>query len=162
MTGNTRKKRLIILDDDKTVCDVLLKRLRGACPTQIEAYAIHEPVAVPGFDIYVVDNSFGGKQEGIRLAEEIAKVSPGAAILMLSSQLEVGLLKKAIGLKVVGAFDKRDPSDVTMLVETVGQLARHWPQSQPGRGSIVRDLAALIREWNERMSDEEARRRLAS
>ncbi len=49
-----------------------------------------------------------------------------------------------------------------MLVETVGQLARHWPQSQPGRGSIVRDLASLIREWNERMSDEEARRRLAS
>ncbi len=78
------------LDDDKTVCDVLLKRLRGACPTQIEAYAIHEPVAVPGFDIYVVDNSFGGKQEGIRLAEEIAKVSPDASILMLSSQLEVG------------------------------------------------------------------------
>ena len=162
MTGKARKKRLIILDDDMTVCDVLLKRFRGACSTQIEAYALHEPVAVPGFDIYVVDNNFGGKQEGIRLAEAIAKVSPGAAILMLSSQLEVGLLKRAIGLKVVGAFDKCEPSDVTTLVETVAQLVRHWPQSQPGRGSIVRDLATLIREWNERMSNEEARRRLAS
>ncbi len=162
MTGKAQKKRLIILDDDKTVCDVLIRRFRSAGHTHVEAYALHEPVAVPGFDIYVVDNSFGGKQEGIRLAEAIAKVSPGAAILMLSSHLEVGLLKKAIGLKLVGAFDKCDPSDVTMLVETVGQLARHWPQREPGRGSIVRDLAALIREWNERMSSEEERRRLAS
>jgi DNA-binding NarL/FixJ family response regulator len=158
----TRKKRLIILDDDKSICEILLMRIRSACP-ELDAVAIQEPVAVPGYDIYIIDNDFGGRPEASRLAEAIAKASPGAAVLMLSSMLEVNLLKRALGLACKGAFDKRDPADVTMLVETVKKLAQHWPTgTSTGKGSIVRDLAALIREWNERITDEESRRKLAS
>lgn len=162
MKKGTPKTRLIILDDDKTVCEILQTRIRHACPA-VDAVAIQEPVAVPGFDIYVIDNNFGGRQEGIRLAEAIASVSPGAAVLMLSSLLEVELLKKAIGLRCVGAFDKRNPSDMTMLIDTVNRIARQLPAAgEPRRAGIVGELAALIREWNERMAEEEARRKLAS
>ena len=75
MNSKTRKKRLILIDDDKTVCEILLRRIRNACP-ELEAMAIHEPVPVGGHDIYVVDNDFAGRPEGVRLVEGLRMSRP--------------------------------------------------------------------------------------
>lgn len=164
MSLKTRKKRLVLIDDDKTVCEILLRRIRNACP-DLEAMAIHDPVPVSGHDIYVVDNDFAGRPEGIRLVEGISNVSPGASILMLSSLLEVDLLKRVIGLQCQGAFDKRNPRDMVALVDAIAELAAKPPveeAGEPPRRGIVGELASLIREWNERIAMEELRRKLAS
>ena len=108
-------KRLLLIDDDPVVAEILLLRIKDSCP-MVEADAISDPVAPPGYDIYVVDIDFGGKQEGVRLAEAIATASPGATVFMLSSFLEVAVLKRVMGVQCRGAFDKREPEDIAALL----------------------------------------------
>jgi DNA-binding NarL/FixJ family response regulator len=156
--------RLALLDDDPVACEILRARIRAACP-DIEVVTLGEPVVVPGFDIYVIDNSFGGIKQGSRLAEAIATVAPRAALFILSSFLEVELLKRALGSTCRGAFEKGNPSDINSLVaaitEFVADPARIVPERPQPRGMFA-DIAALIGEWNARLSFEEKRRRAAA
>lgn len=127
----------------------------------LEADAIGDPVAPPGYDIYIVDINFGAKQEGVRLAEAIATASPSAAVFMLSSFLEVPILKRAMSVQCRGAFDKREPEDIAALLlaisETASQEAPEEITERPSRRSLLGDMAALIREWNRRISAEQSR-----
>jgi DNA-binding NarL/FixJ family response regulator len=154
--------RLAVLDDDPVACEILRARIRAACP-DVDVVILGEPVVVPGFDIYVIDNSFGGIRQGSRLAEAIATVAPQAALFILSSFLEVALLKRALGSTCRGAFEKGNPSDISSLVaaisEYVADPARIVAKRAQSRGMIA-DIAALIGEWNARLGFEERRRRV--
>jgi len=156
----TRRKRLLIIDDDPVVSEILLLRIGQSCPA-VEAEAVNQPVAPPGYDIYVVDINFGEQKEGVRLAEAIFTVSPGAAVFMLSSYLEVPDLKRAMGVQCRGAFDKSEPEDIAALMRAIADAAS--PEAletatQPPRGrGLLGDMAALIREWNRRISAELSR-----
>ena len=154
------RRRLLLIDDDPVIAEILLLRIAQSCPL-VEASAISEPVAPPGFDIYVIDINFAGRQEGARLAEAISTTSPDAVIFVLSSFLEVQVLKRAIGAQCRGAFDKREPEDIAALLRAISEeAAREFPEpaSMPPRGrSLLGDMAALIREWNRRISAEQSR-----
>ncbi len=161
-TKNTtvRHKRLLLIDDDPVSSEILRLRIRQSCPL-VEVWAIEEPVAPPGYDIYVVDVNFGGKQEGVRLAEQIAATSPGAHVFLLSSFLEVPVLKRAMGVQCSGAFDKKEPEDIAALLRAIAEAAALEPSERSGRPSrqrsLLGDMAALIREWNRRISAEQSR-----
>jgi DNA-binding NarL/FixJ family response regulator len=159
-TANAARKRLLLIDDDPVVSDILLLRINNTCP-MVEARAVSEPVAHPGYDIYVVDLHFSGREEGVRLAEAIATVSPGADVFMLSSFLEVPVLKRALGVQCRGAFDKREPEDIAALLRAIAESAwRETPDaaSRPARKrGLLGDMATLIREWNRRISAEQSR-----
>lgn len=154
------RKRLLLIDDDPVTSDILLLRIAQACPL-VTATAIGEPVAPPGYDIYVVDLHFAGRQEGVRLAESIATTTPGAHVFLLSSYLEVEALKRAMGVQCAGAFDKRNPEDVAALLRTISEVAsREVPEAAKGpqgKRSIISEMAGLIREWNRRISAEKGR-----
>jgi DNA-binding NarL/FixJ family response regulator len=158
--ARTGRKRLLLIDDDPVISDILLLRIAQSCP-MVEASAVNEPIAPPGHDIYVIDLNFAGRQEGVRLAEAIATASPDAAIFVLSSFLEVEVLKRAMGVQCRGAFDKREPEDISALLRAIAEeAARESPA--PDRGpahsrSLLGDMAALIREWNRRISAEQSR-----
>jgi DNA-binding NarL/FixJ family response regulator len=159
-SAEPRRKRLLLIDDDPVVSDILLLRIGQSCP-MVEASAIHEPFAPPGHDIYVIDLNFAGRQEGVRIAEAIATASPDAAIFVLSSFLEVPVLKRAMGVQCRGAFDKREPEDVAALLRAIAEEAARetpvMPEGAVGRRSLLGDMAALIREWNRRISAEQSR-----
>jgi DNA-binding NarL/FixJ family response regulator len=155
------RKRLLLIDDDPVVSEILLMRIQQNCP-MVEAASVSDPVAPPGYDIYVVDINFGGKQEGVRLAEVISTATPGAVVFMLSSFLEVPVLKRAMGVQCRGAFDKREPEDIAALLRAISETAsqetaREVTPASRGRG-LLGDLTALIREWNRRISAEQSRR----
>lgn len=154
------RKRLLVIDDDPVVSEILLMRIEQSCPAVV-AEAVAEPVARPGYDIYVVDVNFGERQEGVRLAEAISTVSPGAAVFMLSSFLDVGVLKRAMGVQCRGAYDKRDPEDLSALMLAISDAASGESvdvvSEAPRRRSLLGELAALIREWNRRISAEQSR-----
>jgi DNA-binding NarL/FixJ family response regulator len=166
MTFNEKKiaqasrKRLLLIDDDPVVSEILLMRISRSCP-MVEASAISDPVAAPGYDIYVIDINFGGKQEGVRLAEAICTASPASAVFMLSSFLEVPVLKRVMGVQCRGAFDKREPEDISALMRAISEIASLEAPAdfvqKRGRG-LLGDMAALIREWNRRISAEQSRR----
>jgi DNA-binding NarL/FixJ family response regulator len=155
-----RRKRLLLIDDDPVIADILLLRIAQSCP-MVEASSASEPVAPAGYDIYVIDINFAGQQEGVRLAEAISAVSPGAAVFVLSSFLEVDVLKRAMGVQCRGAFDKREPEDISALLRAIAEEASREVVDVPvapvrGRG-LLADMAALIREWNRRISAEQSR-----
>ena len=155
-----RVRRLLLIDDDQITAELLLLRIRQHCPS-VAAEAIHDPVAPPGYDIYVLDLNFAGRQEGVRLAESIAATSPAAKVFLLSSFLEVPVLKRAMGVQCGGAFDKREPEDVAALLRAIAEFAsREVPDAdgQPvRRRGLISDMTALIREWNRRISAEQSR-----
>jgi DNA-binding NarL/FixJ family response regulator len=95
------------------------------------------------------------------LAESISASTPEAAIFMLSSHLDVQALKRAMGVQCRGAFDKREPEDISALIRAIAEEAsRELPQvrSAPAqRRSLIGEMAALIREWNRRMAAEQSR-----
>jgi DNA-binding NarL/FixJ family response regulator len=159
-TTMARRKRLLLIDDDPVVAEILLLRIAQSCP-MVEAEAIAEPAAPPGYDIYVIDLNFAGRQEGVRLAEAVSATSPGAAVFVLSSHLGVQVLKRAMGVQCRGAFDKREPEDVAALLRAIAEEAARDPLPPPGSPpsgrSLLGDLAALIREWNRRISAEQSR-----
>lgn len=161
MDETRRTSRLLLIDDDPVVAGILALRIQRSCPG-VAVDCQNKPVATPGYDIYVVDNDFGGSQEGVRLAESLAVVSPGATVLVLSSFLDTTLLKRAVNVQCKGAFDKRDPDDVALLLRAIADASSAGPgedmtaTAQP-RG-LVREVANLINEWNQRMGAEEGRR----
>jgi DNA-binding NarL/FixJ family response regulator len=156
------RRRLLLIDDDPVASEILLLRIAQSCPL-VAATAIGEPVAPPGYDIYVVDLNFAGRLEGVRLVESIAATTPDANVFLLSSYLEVEPLKRAMGVNCAGAFDKRNPEDVTILLRVISENAsRESPRQTDGpqvRRSIIGEMAALIREWNRRISAEQMRDR---
>lgn len=156
------RKRLLLIDDDPVASEILLLRIAQSCPL-VTATAISDPVAPPGYDLYVVDLNFAGRQEGVRIVESIAATTPGANVFLLSSYLDVEALKRAMGVQCAGAFDKRDPEDVTALLRVISELASQELPSQAEaaqvRRSLIGDMTALIREWNRRISAEQARSR---
>lgn len=154
------RKRLLLIDDDPVVSEILMLRIKHSCP-MVEATSISDPLAPPGYDIYVVDNNFGGRHEGVRIAETIATASPGAVIFMLSSFLEVRVLKRVMGVQCRGAFDKREPEDIAALLRAIADTASREPaetmiEMPRGRG-LLGEMTALIREWNRRISAEQSR-----
>jgi DNA-binding NarL/FixJ family response regulator len=159
-SAKMNRKRLLLIDDDPVVSEILLLRIAQSCP-MVEASAIKEPVAPSGYDIYVIDLNFSGRQEGVRLAEGISAASPDAAIFVLSSFLEVQVLKRAMGVQCRGAFDKREPEDIAALLRAIAEEASRdvaeATANPPRRRGLLRDLASLIGEWNRRMAAEQSR-----
>lgn len=155
-----RPRRLLLIDDDPVTTEILLLRIAQHCPL-VEASAINEPVAPSGYDIYVVDLNFAGRQEGVRLAESISATSPQARVFLLSSFLEVPVLKRAMSVQCSGAFDKRETEDIAALMRAIAETAATEPSppagEPPRRRSLLGDMAALIREWNRRISAEQSR-----
>lgn len=160
MTKETKRRSLLLIDDDPVVTEILLERLAHSCP-MVAAEAVLEPVAKAGYDIYVIDLNFAGQQDGVRLAESISASTPEAAIFMLSSHLDVQALKRAMGVQCRGAFDKREPEDISALIRAIAEEASREllqvPSAPAQRRSLIGEMAALIREWNRRMAAEQSR-----
>jgi DNA-binding NarL/FixJ family response regulator len=158
--GHQARKRLLLIEDDPVTSEILRLRISDACPL-VMVTATSEPVAHAGYDIYVVDLNFAGRQEGVRLIESISATTPYASVFMLSSYLEVDALKRAMSVKCSGAFDKRNPDDVSALLRVISEVASQEPEARPGapvaRRSLIADMTALIREWNRRISAEQSR-----
>lgn len=162
LNSGDRRKRLLLIDDDPVASEILLLRIGQSCPL-VTASVVHDPVAPPGYDIYVVDLNFADRQEGVRLAESVAATTPGAHVFLLSSFLDVEALKRAMGVQCSGAFDKRNPEDVSALMRMISEVSAQEPPDpveQVNRKlNLFGEMAELIREWNRRITAEQSRNR---
>lgn len=145
--------RIAFIDDDPFVSAHLEPALHAMLP-DAELYVIEEPLAPAGYDVYVIDNDFGGSELGGALSERVRAVAPGALLLGYSSKLGTGFLRRLMRIGVRDVFDKRSALERQELIETiVAEDARRKGRVPRRLGAIaaIRAVTELLREWNRRL-----------
>lgn len=152
-----RSLSALLIDDDPVLLGLLSYRLQRAVLGLAISTAV-QPQAVPGHDIYIIDNDFGGNHSGARLAEHVRLHAPDALILVFSSFLDVPLLKRVTNVGTDGVFDKSEPADMERLLETVAQWCEQArnpvPLARQG-GGILSEISAMLFAWNRKLTREE-------
>lgn len=154
----SRLRKLIILDDDVHFSGLLALRIRQRFP-EVAVSSFDKSEVMPGYDIYILDNDFGGEKQGARLAEEVRARSPESLVIMLSATLEMDLLKRLVNCHAAGVFDKSDAGDLERMMQLMEQYLLATPAaaadvSRSGEGAVA-SITKLIAEWNRRLSFEE-------
>lgn len=151
-------RKLLILDDDPHYGDMLALKLRRHFPELMISFSTHDhPMA--NYDIYILDNDFGGTQRGAFLAEQIRQTSPQSLVVMLSGTLQIDVLKRLVNCHAAGVFDKADASATYKLFDLVERYlitsARKSEPVKPKSVNPVKAVHGLLNAWNERLAYEE-------
>ncbi len=157
MNPNATQMTALLIDDDPVLLGLLSFRLQRICPRLVVTQST-EPQAPPGYDVYVIDNDFGGAHSGARLAERIRMASPDALILVFSSFLDVPLLKRVVNVGADGVFDKREEADIERLLDVVAtHVETHAGKAKeppPSKG-LVGEIVGMLQVWNAKLAREE-------
>ncbi|MFN3193143.1 MAG: hypothetical protein ACE361_21715 [Aureliella sp.] len=151
--------RALIVDDDSDASALLQHRLRRVFPDlQIETRT--EPDVTGEFDVYFLDNDFGGVSEAGRLTEAIRSEQPGALVIAFSACLDNRTLRQLVNAECNRVFEKDGDGEFDRLLEIV----RHYIQSHHGvsRRAVksigltetISSIADLLREWNRRLDSQ--------
>lgn len=148
---------MLLIDDDPVVTTVFKAHLNGSFPNAL-VEAINQPQAVPGFDVYFVDNDFDGEHLACDLITEIRQVEPQALIVALSSTVNLDTLQKLMNLGCNAIYSKRDPqasADARSVISNYLAILEKQNATSQSRGafsSTVASLFELLGEWNRRLS----------
>ncbi|MEE2890661.1 MAG: hypothetical protein VX766_00830 [Pseudomonadota bacterium] len=146
--------RIAIIDDDPFVAAHLKIALSEHLPSA-EVFTVEEPVAPAGYDVYVIDNDFGGRQFGGELADRVRAVAPDALIVAYSAELDSIFLRRLMRGGARDAYDKASLEDREALVqEIVEEYERRRIGGKRRRrsGGTIAAVASLMREWNVRLN----------
>lgn len=145
--------RIAIIDDDPFVADHLRLALAEALPTA-ELYMIEEPVPVAGYDVYVVDNDFGGEAHGAELHDRLRAIAPGAELVVYSAELDTSFLRRLMRGGAREVFDKSSSTDrdamIARIVDADARKRSGLRRRATGLGAVG-SVTALLREWNHRL-----------
>ncbi|MBL4838888.1 MAG: hypothetical protein JKY34_15060 [Kordiimonadaceae bacterium] len=155
-----KQRKLLILDDDPQYAVMLALKLQQRFP-ELDVSSSKRGVLQKGYDIYVLDNDFGGDKRGASLAEKVREESPDSLVMILSGTLEMDLLKRLVNCHAAGVFDKSRPGDLEQLMRLTHAFLVQKPQSPPNSpanlSETISGIRTLISEWNKRLSFEESR-----
>ncbi len=150
--------RALLLDDDENVLAILRHYLNEQIPG-LEVEVRSKPSIAKGYDIYLIDNDFGGRQAGALLATEARRVAPEALVLAYSSKLDRALLKRLINASCDGAFDKDCAAERVEMLKLIEAFTQERMRERGGIGNgpvaILREMAGLLSSWNNRLGEEE-------
>ena len=159
----TEQPSILILDDDPVLLKLLETRIQSRFPDAI-VETRSKPIAVGVYDVYILDNDFQGRSLAADLAEEIKKNQPDSMVAALSGTLCTTTLKRLVNCGCDGAFDKRDPTEIDALIQTLDKYLSKQQENTPksrlsGAGLLetTRAISNLIRDWNHRLEIEERR-----
>jgi DNA-binding NarL/FixJ family response regulator len=150
--------RALILDDDEWALRLIRYVLEESLPG-IEIEERETPDATGDFDIYIVDNDFGGARRAAQIVPSIRERSPQALVVAFSATLDRATLKTLLNAGCNAAFEKGRPNDLDALSRVAREYAKSdRDRSQPRRGVVesARVIRDLIHEWNERLTQEES------
>ncbi|MCC7140077.1 MAG: response regulator transcription factor [Planctomycetes bacterium] len=154
-----RRTRVLLLDDDPQALAVLRHDLKTACPDlEVETRTVAD-VSGRAFDVYVVDNDFGGDAKATALLDAVRATAPHALVLAWSARLDAPTLRRLLNAGCDGAFAKQDRAETAQAVRVVAARAAALTRAGRGRrGPVLAVLDAvtdLLREWNRRLDAEE-------
>jgi len=154
------QRKLLIMDDDPHYAVMLALKLQQRFP-ELDISSSNHSTLLSGYDIYVLDNDFGGDKHGAELAEKVRADSPASLVLVLSGTLEMELLKRLVNCHAAGVFDKSRTGDLEQLMQLTEAFLLQTPEAPPASpanlAETVSGISALISEWNQRLSFEDKR-----
>tara|TARA_R110002096_G_scaffold243628_3_gene435775 strand:- start:1520 stop:1993 length:474 start_codon:yes stop_codon:yes gene_type:complete len=152
--------KLLILDDDPHYSGMLALKLKSRFP-ELMVSSSEQKSILHGYDIYILDNDFGGEKCGAKLAEEVRTTSPNSLVVILSGTLEFNLLKRLVNCHAAGVFDKSQISEVDTLmclIENYIQTPVVTVQGEkPSLIETLGSISGLLSQWNKKMAMEERR-----
>ncbi|MEM7309606.1 MAG: response regulator [Planctomycetota bacterium] len=151
--------RALVLDDEEWSRQLMAGLLKELFPA-IVVETREQPDSSGEFDLYFVDNDFGGELLAGKLAREIRASHPEVLIIAFSGTLTPFDLKDLINAGCDGVCDKSAPEDLPTAMAIVKQYLEQIEQSWrrgSGKGLMgaVRSISSLIRSWNERLDEQE-------
>ena len=145
--------RIAILDDNVAFTKLQELLIKRRFPAATVA-CFHEPQAVDGYDVYLIDNRFGLRDLAIDLCAEIRRRNPDALIVVWSAYVTKDLLKRLSTVGINAVAEKGNQADVDAALEVIGSFARRG-RSTRSFGATIRSIRDLLVQWNTRLSDEE-------
>ena len=134
-----RRVRVVVIDDDP----ITLMYMRAFLSNRFKDVTIEtqqEPLIVPGYDVYMIDNQFDDTSMAIDLVSEIKKTSPKSLIVSMSSTLDYNTLLEMVNRGCTGVYDKTNPRDNEMVLD----LMRHYMdmvQSEIDKDEAMKNLS---------------------
>lgn len=152
--------KLLILDDDPHYTGMLALKLKTHFPELMVSSSTQKKL-LKGYDIYILDNDFGGEKCGARLAEQVRELEPESLVMILSGTLEFDLLKRLVNCHAAGVFDKSDVDELSSMYDLIdAYICSPASTTIPPKLSLnetVKGISNLISEWNKKLSYEEQR-----
>jgi hypothetical protein len=166
--------KIAVIDDDPLVLTHLNHTFEQRFPNA-EIAGVSDPIALVGYDVYIIDREFGENRCGLDLIKRVKRLAPGSLVIAYSAFLDRDYLRLAPGSLVIaysafldrdylrslilehceGAFDKGSLEELEKMVELIEGFIDK-PDSMKvnsvSPGNTVRSIFQLVREWNTRLS----------
>lgn len=159
----TKTIRALVLDDEPFSQEILCTLLGHEIPG-MEIEGRTEPDPKGEFDIYIIDNDFGGVAMAAELARTIRAQQPTSLVLAFSGTLDAMTLKELINAGCDGVCDKSVDTDLPIALDIVRKyvdslVSEPDPASAlPSGGGLfgaIRSISDLLREWNTRLETQQ-------
>lgn len=165
-TGNNHKSspfrpKIIVIDDDSIVTGVMRHHLKSNFPEAIIDIS-NAPVIRPGYDIYFLDNDFGGMALAKRLLQQVREVSPHALVVALSNTLDLDVMRDLVNAGCNIVYDKRYPGEATEARQVIRNYLtiledKYNRLNRPKLVDLANSIKRLLGEWNTRLNGEIAK-----
>jgi DNA-binding NtrC family response regulator len=155
-TKTSYRPRILILDDDAVVGKIMKSHLELEFP-EAEIEVNQRAVVQLGFDVYFLDNDFGGELMALSLLNSVRRVAPQALVVALSNTLDVKVMTELINAGCNAVYNKRDLFGSEAARRIIRSYFDVLSEEQKAQGgfrilSLVRSMRELIDSWNQRLS----------
>lgn len=146
--------KIAVIDDDPLVLTHLNHTFEQRFPNA-EIAGVSDPIALVGYDVYIIDREFGENRCGLDLIKRVKRLAPGSLVIAYSAFLDRDYLRSLILEHCEGAFDKGSLEELEKMIELIEGFIDK-PDSMKvnsvSPGNTVRSIFELVREWNTRLS----------
>jgi len=152
------RPKLCIMDDDPVFTSMLKAQLENHF-SDIIIDQTNDPIVVPDYNVYCIDNDFRGKKISCDLLRHIRSYNPNALVVACSSTLDDYTLRHLMNGGCNAVYDKNSPDESQEAFSVIENYLRILEQhvtinrGKPVR-TIIQSLQNLLSEWNRRLAKE--------
>ncbi len=145
-----------IIDDDRISSVMMKTRLESQFPG-IEIQLSNNPIILPNYDVYLIDNDFEGESLATTLLREIREINPNALVVAMSSTLDQSELECLVNGGCNAVYNKTRPTDskpVFEVIENYLNVLQKLKKAKNGQSvsRVINSLQELIEQWNQRLT----------
>jgi len=122
MKTNKKEKKILVVDDDKDLCDLISDIISSEGYSVLNAYDANTAISIiiaNKIDVMIIDNKLSGAS-GINVIEQSKFLNPELKTIMISA---FGNTNTKLRAKDLGVYDFLDkPFDINELINRVGEL----------------------------------------